>query len=56
MGLRGSVRERIGRVGGDVQIWSSPGSGTSVMMTVPYGPVTGAVTVPVVSDGRGTER
>jgi len=36
MGLRGSVRERIGRVGGDVQVWSSPGSGTSVMMTVPY--------------------
>ncbi|WIA99091.1 sensor histidine kinase [Curtobacterium sp. MCBA15_012] len=35
MGLRGSVRERIGRVGGDVQVWSSPGSGTSVMMTVP---------------------
>lgn len=39
MGLRGSVRERIGRVGGDVQVWSSPGSGTSVMMTVPYAPV-----------------
>ncbi|PZF58908.1 hypothetical protein DEJ23_03790 [Curtobacterium sp. MCSS17_008] len=39
MGLRGSVRERIGRVGGDVQVWSSPGSGTSVMMTVPYEPV-----------------
>ncbi|UBQ01568.1 sensor histidine kinase [Curtobacterium sp. TXMA1] len=36
MGLRGSVRERIGRVGGDVQVWSSPGSGTSVMMSVPY--------------------
>ncbi|PYY40760.1 sensor histidine kinase [Curtobacterium sp. MCPF17_046] len=36
MGLRNSVRERIGRVGGDVQVWSSPGSGTSVMMSVPY--------------------
>ena len=43
MGLRGSVRERIGRVGGDVQVWSSPGSGTSVMMSVPYAPTgTGA--------------
>jgi len=41
MGLRGSVRERIGRVGGDVQVWSSPGSGTSVMMSVPY-PAAGA--------------
>ncbi|MDM7883789.1 hypothetical protein QUG92_01600 [Curtobacterium sp. RHCKG23] len=44
MGLRGSVRERIGRVGGDVQVWSSPGSGTSVMMSVPY-PTAGADTV-----------
>lgn len=35
MGLRGSVRQRIERVGGSVQVWSSPGSGTSVMMTVP---------------------
>ncbi|WFR66678.1 hypothetical protein P9139_18355 [Curtobacterium flaccumfaciens] len=25
MGLRGSVRDRVGRVGGDVQVWSSPG-------------------------------
>jgi signal transduction histidine kinase len=40
MGLRNSVRERIGRVGGDVQVWSSPGSGTSVMMSVPYATVT----------------
>jgi signal transduction histidine kinase len=43
MGLRNSVRERIGRVGGDVHVWSSPGAGTSVMMTVPYGALTGAV-------------
>jgi len=56
MGLRGSVRDRIGRVGGDVQIWSSPGSGTSVMMTVPYVPVTGAVTVPAAADDRGAVR
>lgn len=52
MGLRGSVRERIGRVGGDVQVWSSPGSGTSVMMSVPYGVVTG--TTPVTPNA-GTE-
>ena len=52
MGLRGSVRERIGRVGGDVQVWSSPGSGTSVMMSVPYGALTGAVpaVTPVARD------
>lgn len=55
MGLRGSVRERIGRVGGDVQVWSSPGSGTSVMMTVPYGAVTGT-TPTVSSDGSGAHR
>ncbi|ROQ06975.1 MULTISPECIES: sensor histidine kinase [unclassified Curtobacterium] len=53
MGLRGSVRDRIGRVGGDVQIWSSPGSGTSVMMTVPFGPVT-ATTDAVATDHVGT--
>jgi signal transduction histidine kinase len=45
MGLRNSVRERIGRVGGDVQVWSSPGSGTSVMMSVPYGAVRDAAPV-----------
>ncbi|MCJ1713463.1 sensor histidine kinase [Microbacterium sp. M1A1_1b] len=45
MGLRNSVRERIGRVGGDVQVWSSPGTGTSVMMTVPFGARTGVVQV-----------
>ncbi|MBT2502943.1 sensor histidine kinase [Curtobacterium sp. ISL-83] len=49
MGLRGSVRERIARVGGDVQVWSSPGSGTSVMMTVPYG-------TPSVPDGLDEPR
>jgi signal transduction histidine kinase len=43
MGLRNSVRERIGRVGGDVQVWSSPGSGTSVMMSVPFAAATAPV-------------
>lgn len=50
MGLRGSVRERIGRVGGSVQVWSSPGSGTSVMMSVPYGALTGAIPVTATAD------
>lgn len=54
MGLRGSVRERIGRVGGDVQVWSSPGSGTSVMMSVPYGALTGAF--PAVSSTDDADR
>jgi signal transduction histidine kinase len=45
MGLRNSVRERIGRVGGEVQVWSSPGSGTSVMMSVPYAASTNPVHV-----------
>lgn len=35
LGLRNSVRARIERVGGTVQIWSSPGSGTSVMIGLP---------------------
>ncbi|PZE68169.1 sensor histidine kinase [Curtobacterium sp. MCBD17_021] len=49
MGLRNSVRERIGRVGGEVQVWSSPGSGTSVMMSVPYTSAAGVV--PVLQHG-----
>ena len=51
MGLRNSVRERIGRVGGDVQVWSSPGTGTSVMMSVPYPALTGSV--PTAGHGDG---
>ncbi|MBF4575969.1 sensor histidine kinase [Frondihabitans sp. VKM Ac-2883] len=35
LGVRNSVRARIERVGGTVQIWSSPGSGTSVMIGLP---------------------
>jgi signal transduction histidine kinase len=37
-GLRHSVRSRIGDVGGTVQVWSSPGNGTSVLMRVPVTP------------------
>jgi hypothetical protein len=35
LGLRTSVRGRIATVGGSVQVWSSPGTGTSVMIMVP---------------------
>lgn len=35
LGIRQSVRRRIESVGGDVQLWSTPGRGTSVMIRVP---------------------
>jgi hypothetical protein len=35
LGLRQSVRRRIESVGGTVQVWSTPGRGTSVMIRVP---------------------
>lgn len=35
LGLRSSVRKRIEMVGGRVNVWSTPGRGTSVMITVP---------------------
>ena len=35
MGLRFSIRERIEGLGGTVKIWSTPGSGTAVVMSVP---------------------
>lgn len=35
LGLRQSVRRRIENVGGSVQVWSTPGRGTSVMIRVP---------------------
>jgi signal transduction histidine kinase len=35
LGLRHSVRRRIENVGGSVQVWSTPGKGTSVMIRVP---------------------
>lgn len=38
LGLRVSVRERILSVGGGVQVWSSPGSGTSIVLTLPRTP------------------
>jgi signal transduction histidine kinase len=35
LGLRQSVRRRIEAVGGGVQLWSTPGRGTSVMLRLP---------------------
>lgn len=35
LGLRASVRRRIETVGGTVQLWSTPGSGTSILIQVP---------------------
>jgi len=35
LGLRQSVRKRIERLGGSVVVWSRPGAGTSVLLTLP---------------------
>jgi signal transduction histidine kinase len=35
LGLRLSVQERIQSVGGSVQVWSSPGAGTAILLAVP---------------------
>lgn len=35
MGLRTSVHQRIEAVGGQAQVWSTPGRGTSIMLRVP---------------------
>jgi signal transduction histidine kinase len=35
LGIRQSVRGRIEQIGGSVQIWSTPGRGTSIMIRVP---------------------
>ncbi|WP_192812275.1 sensor histidine kinase [Salinibacterium sp. PAMC 21357] len=37
LGLRQSVRRRIEQVSGAVQLWSTPGLGTSVMIRIPTG-------------------
>jgi len=37
LGLRNSVRRRIEAVEGSVQVWSTPGRGTSIMIRVPIG-------------------
>jgi signal transduction histidine kinase len=35
LGLRASVRKRIELVGGQVNVWSTPGRGTSIMIKIP---------------------
>jgi signal transduction histidine kinase len=35
LGIRASIEARIAAVGGDVQVWSSPGAGASIIMTIP---------------------
>jgi signal transduction histidine kinase len=35
LGMRASIVDRMEAVGGSAQIWSTPGSGTSVVLTVP---------------------
>ena len=42
LGLRHSIRRRIENVGGTVQVWSTPGKGTSVMIRVPATNAAGA--------------
>jgi len=56
LGLRQSVRRRIERLGGSVEIWTRPGAGTSVLLTVPLtsdipatrtpAPATSGITIP----------
>jgi signal transduction histidine kinase len=46
LGLRASVRGRIERVGGSVQIWSTLGEGTSVLLRVPRPAAVGAEDAP----------
>ena len=46
LGLRQSVRRRIELVSGTVQVWSTPGRGTSVMIRVPTGEI-----APVAAQG-----
>jgi signal transduction histidine kinase len=48
LGLRQAVRRRIEQLGGSVTIWSRPGAGTSVLLSVPAPP--GAAVVRPVDD------
>ncbi|ROS52894.1 sensor histidine kinase [Frigoribacterium sp. PhB24] len=45
LGLTNSVEGRLARVHGHVQIWSSPGSGTSIVLRVPFSVATSTVVV-----------
>ena len=39
LGIRASIEARILAVGGTVQVWSAPGSGTSIVMSIPVSSV-----------------
>lgn len=54
LGLRTSVRHRIGQLGGTVKIWSTPGAGTSVMLQVPLRESTPESDSTAVTDAAGT--
>lgn len=43
LGIRSSVVRRIEEVGGSVRVWSKPGHGTSVMLTMPCEVIPGVV-------------
>ncbi|TQL48761.1 signal transduction histidine kinase [Homoserinimonas aerilata] len=49
LGLKNSVRRRIEAVGGVVQIWSTPGSGTSILLQLPVAPGAVPAIAPVAS-------
>jgi signal transduction histidine kinase len=36
LGVRTSIIDRVEQVGGSAQIWSTPGGGTSVVLTIPF--------------------
>jgi signal transduction histidine kinase len=58
LGIKNSVEARMTRVGGSAQIWSSPGSGTSVMLRVPVADMdpgsSTAVPLPLINAPLGT--
>ena len=50
MGLRASVRSRLDHLGGTAQVWSTPGVGTSVVLTVPTRHIDGIGARPAGAD------
>ncbi len=62
LGLRHSVRRRVEGVGGSVQVWSTPGRGTSIMIRIPAAlryeegrPAEGLGSEGTGSEGSGSE-
>lgn len=58
IGLRHSVHGRLREVGGEVQVWSRPGAGTTVMLSAPhrFTAVTASVAVIVGTDAAALPR